>query len=94
MISSRKDQVYKTQKPFKKVTKKFMIYLVFQSIKMLNHVSVRGGIYDTIRPTTIMRYKSLHYKNILVYILDNTAKYMSKTLPKIEISHIPKVPYS
>ena len=32
---------------------------------MLNHFTIKGGIYDTIIPTTIMTGKSLHYRNNL-----------------------------
>ena len=51
--------------PFNKIHKLFMIHLVFQAIKMLNHFPVKGGIFDTISPTTIISSKSLHYKKYL-----------------------------
>ena len=56
--------------------------------------SCKGGISDTISPTKIMTDKSINYKNILVYRLDSTVKYTSKTLLIIAISHLSKVPYS
>ena len=78
---------------FNKAPKLFLIYLVFQAIKMLNHFPVKGGISDIITLTKIMTGKSLHYKNISVYILDITVKYMSKKLLGIAIRHVPRVPY-
>ena len=48
--------------PFNKVPKIFLIHLVFQAIKIMNQFPVKGGISDTITPTTIMTDKSLHYK--------------------------------
>ena len=69
--------------PFNKVPKLFLIHLVFQSIKILNNFPVKGGISDTIRPTTIMTGETLHYKNISVYIFYSNVKYMRKTLLKI-----------
>ena len=46
---------------FYKVPKLFMIHLVIQAIKMMNHLPVKAGISDMITPTTIMTVKSLHY---------------------------------
>ena len=69
--------------PFNKAPKIFLIHLVFQAIKILNHFPVKWGISDTIIPTTIMTSKSLHKKNILVYILDITFKYERKKLLSI-----------
>ena len=43
----------------------FLIHLVFQSTKMLNHFPVKVGISDTISPTTTMIGESLHYKQHL-----------------------------
>ena len=51
--------------PFNKVPKLFLIHLVFQAIKMLNHFPVKGGISDTIIPATIMTDESLHYEKYL-----------------------------
>ena len=50
---------------FNNVTKLFLIHLVFQAIKMLNHYPVNGGISDTVIPKTIMIGESLHYKTHL-----------------------------
>ena len=47
---------------FNKVPNIFIIYSVFQVIKILNYFPVKGGIYDTIIPTTIMTGESLHKK--------------------------------
>ena len=44
------------------IPKLFLIHLMFQAIKMLNHFPVKGGIYDTIISTTIMKVESFHYK--------------------------------
>ena len=48
--------------PFNKVTKIFLIHLVFQTIKILNHFTVKGGIYGIISPTTTMTGKSINLK--------------------------------
>ena len=48
--------------PFNKIPNIFLIHLVFQAIKILTHFPVKGGVYDTIIPTTIMTGNSLHYK--------------------------------
>ena len=47
-----------------------------------------------IHPTTIMTGKSLNYKDISVYILGINFKDMRKTLLRIAIRHVPKVPYT
>ena len=44
--------------PFNRVTKLFLIHLVFQTIKILNHFTVKGGIYGIISPTKTMTDKS------------------------------------
>ena len=80
--------------PFNKSPTLFLIHLVFQEIKILNHFPLKGVYNNTIIPTTIMTGKSIHYKNISVYRLDNTVKYMRNTLFTISISHVPKVPYA
>ena len=43
----------------------FLIHFVFQAIKMLNHFPVKGGISNTIIPTTIITSDNLHYKKHL-----------------------------
>ena len=80
--------------PFNKVPKLFLIHLVFQEIKVMNHVPVKSGISDTIIPTTIVTGKILHYKYILVYRLDSTVNYTRNTLLVLAISQVPKVPYA
>ena len=52
--------------PFNKFSKIFLIHLVFQSIKILNHFPVKGCFSDTISFITIMIGTSLHYKNYLI----------------------------
>ena len=47
---------------FNKVYKLFLIHLVLQAIKILNRFPVKGGIYATNDPTTIMTGDILHYK--------------------------------
>ena len=47
---------------FNKVPKLFLIHLVFQAMKMLNHFPVNRGISDTISPTEVMTDERLHYK--------------------------------
>ena len=59
-IGKGKDQFYNTQFTFNKVPKLFLIYLVFQAIKIMNHFHVEGNISDTITPTTIMTDESIH----------------------------------
>ena len=54
--------------PFNKVPKLFLIHLVFQEIKMLNHFPVKGNISGTISPTTIMIGDSIHYKKTYMSI--------------------------
>ena len=46
--------------PFSKVSKLFLVHLVFKAIKILNHFNVKMVTYDTISPTTIMTGESLH----------------------------------
>ena len=50
---------------FNKVPKIFLIHLLFQAIKMINHIPVKGGISDMISPTIIMTGKSINYKKHL-----------------------------
>ena len=50
---------------FNKVPKPFLIHLVFQAIKTLNHFPVNGSIYYMINPITIMTGESLYFKKNL-----------------------------
>ena len=47
--------------PFNKAPKIFLIHLVFQAIKILNHFPVKWGISDTITPIKIMTGESIRY---------------------------------
>ena len=49
---------------FKKDPKLYLIHLVFQEIKTMNHFTLKWGIADTIRPTTTMTGESIHYKKL------------------------------
>ena len=79
---------------FNKFPKIFLIHLVFQSIKIMEHFPVKGFISDTIIPTTIMTGDILHYRKNLVYRLYIIVKNTSKALRAIAINHVLKVPYA
>jgi hypothetical protein len=51
--------------PFNRIPKLLTIHLVFNSVKLLNHFPVKGGISDTISPKTIMTGETLDYKKHL-----------------------------
>ena len=60
----------------------------------MKYFPVKGGIYDKIIPTKIMTGEIIYLKNISVYRMDNTVKYMRNTILAISINYVPKVPYA
>jgi hypothetical protein len=51
--------------PFNRIPKLLTIYIVFTSVKLLNHFPPKGGISDTISPKTIMTGETLDFRKHL-----------------------------
>jgi hypothetical protein len=56
--------------PFQHIPKLLMIHIVLNAFKMLNFFPMKGGIYDTLSPKTIMYGETLNYKNTWVSKFD------------------------
>ncbi len=68
--------------PFNRIPKLLTIHLVFNSVKLLNHFPVKGGISDTISPKTIMTGETLDYKNNLSLKLGRNCKVHEEDKPR------------
>jgi hypothetical protein len=53
--------------PFNRIPKLLTIHIVFNSIKLLNHFPVKGGISDTLSPKTIMTGKPSTTRSTCTY---------------------------
>ena len=51
--------------PFQRISKLLTIYIVFQTVKLLNFFPTKGGISDTLSPKTIISGEFLDYKKHL-----------------------------
>ena len=51
--------------PFQHIPKLLTIHILFQTVKLLNILPTKGGIYDTLSPKTIMSGDILEYKKHL-----------------------------
>ena len=52
--------------PFNRIPRLLTIYIVFTSVKLLNHFPTKGGISDTISPRTIMTGETLDFRKHLI----------------------------
>jgi hypothetical protein len=68
--------------PFNKIPKLMVIYVVFLSLKPLDHFPAKGGVLDTVSPKTIMTGKTPHCKKHLSLQLGQHCQVYKEDTPR------------